>query len=239
MVDFGRALPKIRRVVSRDLRQPALTQKKVLAAIVRLLDLSAVRIGNEEYVNQNRSYGLTTLRNHHARVAGDNIKLRFRGKTGKELEIDIRHPALARVVRKCQHLPGQKLFGYLDDKGVHSVSSENVNAYLTEITGQGFTAKDFRTWKATALAMNSLIHARQEGKKASRKNMLKAIAEVADCLGNTPAMCKKCYIHPAILEGYLNGTLATLHNGTTNHRHGSTGLSAEEKAVLALLRKPK
>jgi DNA topoisomerase-1 len=236
LLDFGRALPRIRRAVSRDLRQPGLPQQKVLAAIVRLLELSAARVGNEEYVDQNRSYGLTTLRNRHAQVSGDTLRLTFRGKSGKEQDIGIRHPALARVVRKCQHLPGQKLFGYADERGVHAVSSEEVNDYLARITGQGFTAKDFRTWKATAVATSALLRAKQANMQARRKNIGKAIEQVAEHLGNTPAICKKSYIHPAILESYLKDALATPPNGTTARPKSRNGLAAEEKTLLALLR---
>jgi len=236
LLDFGRALPKIRRAVSRDLRQPALTRQKVLAAIVRLLELSAARVGNEEYVDQNRSYGLTTLRNRHAQVSGDTLRLRFRGKSGKEQDIDIRHPALAKVVRKCQNLPGQKLFEYADDDGVRAISSEDVNDYLAGITGQSFTAKDFRTWKATALATVTLLRAKQDGRNARRRNIRKAIEQVAEHLGNTPAICKKCYIHPAILDCYLKDALASLPNGTTARPRSRNGLAAEEKTLLALLR---
>jgi DNA topoisomerase-1 len=236
LVDFGRVLPKIRRAVSRDLRQPALTQQKVLAAIVRLLESSAARVGNEEYVAQNGSYGLTTLRNHHARVSGDTLKLRFRGKSGKEQEIGIRDPALARIVRKCQHLPGQRLFEYADDDGVHAVSSDDVNDYLAGITGQSFTAKDFRTWEATALATLTLLRAKQHGLKARRGNIGEAIAQAAKHLGNTPAICKKCYIHPAILERYLKDALASLPNGAKPGIRSRSGLATEEKALLAWLR---
>jgi DNA topoisomerase-1 len=234
MLDFGRALPKIRRVARRDLRQPELTQRKVLAAVLRLLEMSAVRVGNEEYVSQNGSHGLTTLRNRHAQVAGDNIKLRFRAKGGKEREIDIHHRVLARVVRKCQQLPGQRLFEYADDKGVHAVSSEDVNNYLMEITGGNFTAKDFRTWKATAVAMRALRRASTSGKPL-KKHVKEAIAQAAEHLGNTPTICKKRYIHPAVLEDYLNGAPAMFSNGGPAKHKTPSGVSAEEKAILRLL----
>jgi DNA topoisomerase-1 len=238
MAEFGRVLPKIRRAVRRDLRQPELSQRKVLAAVVRLLELSAVRVGNEEYVKQNHSHGLTTLRNRHARVVGDNIKLRFRAKSGKERQIDIRHPTLARVVRKCQQLPGQKLFEYVDEKGVHPISSDDVNSYLTEITGRDFTAKDFRTWKATAIAMLALMSP-EAREKVRQKHVKEAIARAAEHLGNTPTVCRKRYIHPAVLENYLNGALRTLQNGHSTNHQSTTGLASEEKAVLCVLRKAK
>jgi DNA topoisomerase-1 len=238
MLEFGRVLPKIRRAVRRDLRQPELTQRKVLAAVVRLLELSAVRVGNEEYVKQNHSHGLTTLRNRHARVVGDNIKLRFRGKSGKERELDIRHHTLARVVRKCQQLPGQKLFEYADEKGVHPISSDDVNNYLTEITGRDFTAKDFRTWKATAVAMLALMSP-EAREKVRQKHVKEAIARAAEHLGNTVSVCRKRYVHPAVLESYLNGATAALQNGSSNSHRGRNGLAPEEKAVLCVLRKAK
>jgi DNA topoisomerase-1 len=239
MADFGRALPRIRRAVARDLRQKQLTKNKVLAVVVRLLELSAVRIGNEQYVNANKSYGLTTLRNRHARVNGDMVHLRFRGKVGKEHEMDIRHPTLAKIIRKCQNLPGQKLFEYVDEQGVHAIASDDVNQYLQEMTGEEFTAKDFRTWKATVLAALILAKMMKQDEKPTNKNVKLAVNEVASQLGNTPAICRKCYIHPSILDGYLNRSMSPLQQQSVKGSHLSTKLRVEEVAVLKLLKTKK
>jgi DNA topoisomerase-1 len=232
MLDFGRALPKIRRAVLSQLREPGLSRKKVLATIIRLLELSAARIGNERYTESNGSYGLTTLRNRHAEIHGATIRLHYRGKSGKDRDLEIEHPALARVVRKCQHLPGQALFEYEDEAGVHRVTSGDVNEYLEEISGDDFTAKDFRTWKGTLVAAQVLARAEpSRSRRGARKVVLAAIREVAGCLGNTPAVCEKSYIHPAIIESYMKGTLAQ-----------SGGLPAKEShdlrsTVFAILKK--
>jgi DNA topoisomerase I len=229
---FGKVLPKIRRAVARDLRQPKLPREKVLAALVQLLELSAARIGNEQYVNENKSYGLSTLRNQHARVSGPAIHLKFRGKTGKEHELDFHHPTLAKIIRKCQHLPGQKLFEYIDEQGIHAIRSEDVNAYLSEISGASITTKDFRTWKATALAMRLLSRADGPDSGSKRKNVRVVIGEVARHLGNTPTICKKSYVHPAIVECYLNGGFPSLAKKGSK---STSQLRSEEKMVLRLL----
>ena len=231
---FGGVLPRIRRAVARDLRRPKLTRKKVLAAVVQLLELSAVRIGNEQYVSENKSHGLSTLRNRHARVNGATIHLKFRGKTGKEHELDVRHPTVAKIVRKCQHLPGQKLFEFEDDAGVHGINSEDVNAYLSEISGQRITTKDFRTWKATALAARVLNHSRRGDSKDKNKNVKLAIAHVARQLGNTPAICKKCYVHPSVIETYLTDAFPASKKSAAGQR---SRLRPEEQAVMRLLRR--
>jgi DNA topoisomerase IB len=166
MVDFGRALPKIRQRVRRDLRAPGLGREKILATIVRLMDLSAIRVGNDEYANHNNSYGLTTLRDRHARVRGSVIELRFKGKAGKMHAISIEHPALARIVKKCQELPGQELFQWVDDAGkIHAISSGHVNEYLAEITGGDFTSKDFRTWTGTVVAALALCELQEAARE--------------------------------------------------------------------------
>jgi DNA topoisomerase-1 len=232
---FGELLPRIRHAVARDLRRPQLTREKVLAAVVQLLELSAARIGNEQYVSENKSYGLSTLRNRHARVNGATIHLKFHGKTGKEHELDVRHPTVAKIVRKCQHLPGQKLFEFEDDAGVHGIGSEDVNAYLSEISGESITTKDFRTWKATVLAAQALNHTRRGDPKLKNKNIKLAITQVARQLGNTPAICKKCYIHPSVAETYLADSLPAFKEQSAAGRRSR--LRPEEQAVLRLLRR--
>jgi DNA topoisomerase I len=207
MLEFAKVLPRIRRRIDRDLRRSELGREKVLATIVRLLERTLIRVGNEEYARANRSYGLTTLRDKHVDVAGARVRFRFRGKSGKEHDVDVRDPGVARVMRRLQDLPGQELFRYVDaDGAVHSVDSADVNAYLREITGAGFTAKDFRTWSGTMLAARALAtqtHVANE--RIAKRNVTAAVAEVADRLGNTPAVCRKCYIHPAIVDAYLAG----------------------------------
>jgi DNA topoisomerase-1 len=209
IVSFGKTLPKIRRSVSKDLSLPGLPRNKVLAAIVQLLELSFIRVGNEEYARENKSFGLTTMQGRHVDVAGSKLRFRFRGKSGREHEVDVTDRRIARIVSRLQDLPGQDLFQYVDDNGdVCDISSQDVNEYLREITGQDFTAKDFRTWAGTVLAAIALNAAGPfETKKQAKANVKNAIRAVAEVLGNTPAICRKCYIHPAVLEAYLDGNL--------------------------------
>jgi DNA topoisomerase I len=241
LISFGQALPRIRRRVRRDLRRPGLAREKVLAAVVRLIELAALRIGNDEYADQNKSYGLTTLRRRHASVRGSRITFCFRGKSGVRQRVEVSHPILSRIVRRCQDLPGQDLFQYVDSEGkVQDVTSGDVNAYLRAITGQDFTAKDFRTWTATVEAARALRDLEPAGSKAaSRKNLTQAIEQVAERLGNTPAICKKCYIHPAIFEVYLEGQLAEELRRASEAAAGRARnrLPPDEAAVVALLRK--
>jgi DNA topoisomerase-1 len=214
MLAFARALPRIRRRLRRDLRRPGLPREKLLATVVRLLEATQIRVGNEEYARTNRSYGLTTLRDRHVRVSATRLRFRFRGKSGKLSEVEITDPRLARVVRRCQEIPGQELFQYVDDAGeIRSVGSGDVNEYLRDISGEDCTAKDFRTWAGTALASAALRNlARARTKTEIRKNVTRAVAEVAEQLGNTPAVCRKAYIHPRVLEGYVNMEEARLRN---------------------------
>ena len=207
MLEFAKLLPRIRRRIDRDLRCPELAREKVLATIVRLLERTLIRVGNEEYARANRSYGLTTLREKHVDVSGARVRFRFRGKSGKEHDLDVRDPRLARVMRTLQDLPGQELFRYVDaDGAVHSVDSADVNAYLREVTGADFTAKDFRTWAGTVLAARALARReRVANERSAKRNVTAAVTQVADRLGNTPAVCRKCYIHPAIVDAYLAG----------------------------------
>ena len=238
-VDFARALPRIRRRTRRDLARRGMPREKVLAAVVRLLEATLIRVGNDEYARDNHSYGLTTIRNGHAAVRGSKIHFDFRGKSGVEHKIDIDDPRLAKVVRRCQDLPGQELFAYEGDDGrIHDVGSSDVNDYLREITGKDFTAKDFRTWAGTALAAQALKEFEDfDSQAAAKRNITRAIERVAGRLGNTQAVCRKCYIHPAVIDAYLDRSLAaTIKQRAVGELRGRLAqLSGEEAAVLALL----
>jgi DNA topoisomerase I len=210
MIEFGEALPYIRERVERDLRAGSLTRRQLLATVVRLLDKTLIRVGNDEYARTNRSYGLTTLRRRHVRVEGAMLRFSFRGKSGIEHAMTIADLRLARIIRRCQYLPGQELFQYRDASGKRqTVSSDDVNAYLREITGRDVTAKDFRTWGGTMLAA---VELRAMGPASSRReanlNILRAIDAVAERLGNTRAVCRKYYVHPALLHAYHMGLTA-------------------------------
>jgi DNA topoisomerase-1 len=209
MLEFAKVLPRVRRHVDRDLARSRLTRQRVLATIVRLLETSLIRVGNDEYARQNSSYGLTTLRDKHVRVVGSRVSFRFRGKSGKEHEVDIRDARVARVIRRLQELPGQELFRYVDEDGdPRAVDSADVNAYLREVSGDDFTAKDFRTWAGTVYAARELYAAgAADGSRAAKRNITEAVKAVAARLGNTPAVCRRCYIHPAVVEAYANGKL--------------------------------
>ena len=235
LIDFAHALPRIRKQVSCDLRLTGLPRAKVLATVVKLLECSHIRVGNEEYARHNHSFGLTTMRNRHVQVNGGKTHLRFRGKTGIEHDVDIPNPRLAKVVRACQHLPGQDLFQYLDSEGVsHPIGSADVNEYLQKIAGDEFTAKDFRTWNGTVLAAKSLKEIGSfESQRQAKTNVIRAIESVAKELGNTKAVCRKCYIHPAILNNYLEGTLLS----SARNRARANGLDSDEAAVVSLLKK--
>jgi len=239
MLLFGRKLPALRRRVEADLARPGLPREKVLAALVRLLERTLARIGNEEYAKTNNSFGLTTLRNRHARVSGSTIHFDFRAKHGIERHIELRDRRLANIIRRLHDIPGQELFQYLDEDGVqHSVGSDDVNDYLHEITGEDITAKDFRTWAATNLAALALAEFEAVDNAArAKKNVLRAVEAVAGVLGNTPSICRKCYIHPAIFEGYLDGSLLDgLRARADAILDGeASGLTAEELAVTAFL----
>lgn len=217
LVSFGKALPKIRRRLKKDLALSGLPREKVLATIVQLLERSFIRVGNEEYARENKSFGLTTMQDRHVDVKGSKLRFRFRGKSGRQHEVDVTDRRIARIVSKLQDLPGQSLFQYLDDEeNVRDITSQDVNEYLREITGEDFTAKDFRTWAGTVLATVALSAAGEfETKKQAKAKIKNAIEAVAKILGNTPAICRQCYIHPAIFEAYLNGkTVSGLKQGT-------------------------
>ncbi|MGE3962272.1 MAG: DNA topoisomerase IB [Dehalococcoidia bacterium] len=231
MVAFGQALPRLRRRVEEDLGRRGMPREKVIATVVRLLDLTGIRIGNAQYARENRSYGLTTLRNRHADVNSNGVVFSFRGKSGVERTISVRDRRLARIVRQCKELPGYELFRYVDDGGERrTVSSHDVNDYIREATGSHFTAKDFRTWWGTVLGATALAEA-GEPSSASRakREVAQAIRRVAGVLGNTPAVCRKSYVHPAVIEAYERGDRMP-------PARPSRWLSAEERGTLALLR---
>jgi DNA topoisomerase I len=237
---FGRALAKIRRATERDLKLPGLPRRKVLAAVVRLLETTLIRIGNDEYARDNNSFGLTTMRDRHARVRGATLEFRFRGKSGINHTVTIDDRRLAQVVRRCQDLPGQELLQYIDEDGeVRDVGSDDVNAYLREVAGEEFTAKDFRTWAGTVLALIALQEFEAfDSQVQAKKNVVRAIESVARRLGNTPSVCRKCYIHPGVLDAYLEGTmLESLRRRASEEMEHVRGLSVQESAVLALLQR--
>jgi DNA topoisomerase I len=236
LADFAKALPKIRRRVAQDMRLPGLPRQKVLATVVRLLERTFIRVGNEEYARENKSFGLTTMKNRHVRVTGANVRFRFRGKSGRQHEVDVTDRRIAKIVTKCQELPGQDLFQYVGDNGeAQDVTSQDVNGYLREITGEDFTAKDFRTWAGTLLAALALnVQDPAETKKQAKVNVKTAVCAVAELLGNTPAICRKCYVHPAVVEAYLTKTGIPGVSETTK-KSRSSRLRSAELAVLRLL----
>jgi DNA topoisomerase I len=232
MIAFAEQLPRIRLRVEKDLAQAGLPRAKVLAAVVRLLERTLVRVGNDEYARTNGSFGLTTLRNRHVDVSGGTIRFEFRGKGGKPHAVGLHDPRLARVVRRCRDLPGYELFQYVDEHGERqAVSSDDVNAYLREVAGEEFTAKDFRTWAGTVLAAHALaaVGVARTSREA-RSKVVRAVTRVAEHLGNTPAISRKSYIHPHVLEAYAEG-VTVRPNGTAAH------LSRDEACVVALLRR--
>lgn len=241
MLDFAKCLPKIRAKISRDLKLSGLPREKVLAAVVRLLEISLIRVGNDEYAKTNNSYGLTTMQDRHADIKGSKLKFSFKGKSNKRHTVEIDDKRLARIVRNCQELPGQELFQYEDENGqVKDVNSSDVNDYLREITGKEFTAKDFRTWAGTVLAAMALQELEKFDTKAqAKRNVTQAIESVAARLGNTPTICKKCYVHPAIVNSYLDGSmLKTLKiRAERTLKEEVAQLKPEEAAVLAFLQK--
>lgn len=240
MMQFAEALPAIRMKIDEDLGLPGLTRDKVLATVVRLLEITLIRVGNEEYARENGSFGLTTMRTRHVDISGSTIKFHFRGKSGKDHAVKVQDRRLARVVQRCNDLPGEVLFQYVDDEGErHSVESSDVNEYLKRVSGADFTAKDFRTWAGTVLAAQALkALAAFDTKAAAKKNIVEAVKNVSSRLGNTPSVCRKCYVHPQIFDAYLDGHLvATLQQrAEAELRDNLPALSSEEAAVLMLLR---
>ena len=240
MIAFGEVLPALRERVVVDITLPGLPREKALAAVVRLLDKTHIRIGNAEYALQNESFGLTTLRAEHVELSGAEITFRFRGKSGKEHEIGVRDPRVARIVKRARDLPGQELFTYEDGAGGYrTLTSDDVNAYLHEVAGEEFTAKDFRTWAGTTIFASALASvAPYETKTEATHNVVEAVKEAAFALGNTPSICRKCYIHPEIETAYLNGSFSEKYRlPETGDATGERGLKSEESALLRFLRR--
>jgi DNA topoisomerase-1 len=233
MIEFGRALPRLRRRCDRDLRRQRLPREKVLAAVVRLLELTLIRVGNDAYARLNRSFGLTTLRDRHAKVAGSQIRFRFRSKSGAMHESDLRDRRLAAIVRRCQDLPGQELFQYVDEEGsVHGVASDDVNDYLRAATGGDFTAKDVRTWAGTIVAFRALrADEAVDHVPTARRQLVAAVQAAAERLGNTPAVARGSYVHPGLADAYLDGGL-----GTGRARDVDAAARPDRAEELALLR---
>lgn len=240
MIGFAQALPAIRRRTAEHLKLPGLPREKVLAAVVQLLEKTLIRVGNDEYARTNRSFGLTTLRDGHVEVNGTKVRFAFRGKSGVEHEIALTDRRLARIVKRCRDLPGYDLFQYVDDHGSRqTIGSEDVNAYLKEITGQDLTSKDFRTWAGTVLAAQLLREFEAYvSEREAKRNIVQAVETVAKRLGNTKAVCRKCYIHPAILDAYLDGSmLRTVAQRARQLARADGRLRHEEATVLSLLQR--
>jgi DNA topoisomerase-1 len=239
MVEFAKSLPAIRRTLAEHMACKGLPREKVLATIVHLLETTLIRVGNDSYAKENKSYGLTTLQNNHVEVNGARLKFQFKGKSGKTWRLQVKDRRIAKIVRACQDLPGQELFQYCDEDGVlRDVTSSDVNAYLKEISRRDITAKDFRTWHGTVLAAVALQEVQTfDSKAAFKKNVKSAIERVAARLGNTATICRKCYVHPEILQAYAEGDLLLQVKATIGDelRNDLPKLSPEEAAVLALL----
>jgi DNA topoisomerase-1 len=243
LLAFARALPKIRRSVSRDLRRKKLERERVLATVIRLMDVAFIRVGNEEYARDNHSYGLTTMKDQHAEVSAGTIRLHFRGKSGKAHDIAISDPRLARTVRRCRDIPGQDLFQYYDDDGVrHPITSGDVNDYLREIAGDEFSSRDFRTWAGTVMAFELLRQCRAaRSEREGRSIVAGVIEQVASKLGNTVAVCRKCYVHPAVFDSYREGALSGGNRKESpvvrEVKRPRTGLAPIERETVRFLRK--
>jgi DNA topoisomerase-1 len=237
LVEFGRTLPRIRRRVQRDLAKLGLPRERVLATAVRLLERTLIRVGNTEYARHNGSFGLTTLRAKHVRIEGPRLRFVFRGKGGKSHTVNVTDRRLARIVLQCQDLPGHELFQYLDDTGRRqTIDSADVNAYLREIAGREFTAKDFRTWAGTVLAANALAVMAEKGVRPRKRQVAHAIEMVAGRLGNTPSICRKCYVHPAIPAAFLESSLLSSLKPSWHLRTPrDPALRRGEQAVLRFL----
>jgi DNA topoisomerase-1 len=236
VLDFARALPRVRERTARDIARSGLPREKVIATVVQLLERTLIRVGNDEYERANGSIGLTTMHDEHAKVRGATIHFEFRGKSGIQHAIDLRDRRLARIVKQCRHLPGYELFQYVDGDGRrHTIDSSDVNAYLREITNDDFTAKDFRTWAGTVLAACALAE-RPVCRSATdaKRQIAAAIEGVARTLGNTKAVCRKCYVHPAVVDAYVDGHTIVLTSRTEAHPHAHA-LTPRERAVVTLL----
>lgn len=239
LIAFGQALPHIREQVNADLSLPGLPREKVLAVVVRLLDALSIRVGNEEYARENKSFGLTTLRNRHVEITGTTIHIHFRGKRGIEHDVGIRDRRLARIIKQCQDLPGHELFQYLDESGKRTpIDSDDVNEYLRQITGKEFTAKDFRTWAGTVVTVCALTELGEaETQTQAKKHLAQAIEAAAKHLGNTPTICRKCYVHPEVINSYLDGKLLSALKQQDEQAvlESLEGLRPEEIAVMKFL----
>ncbi len=239
MVDFARALPGIRAAVAQDMRRPGLAREKVLATVVHLLETTLIRVGNEDYAKENQSFGLTTLRNRHVAVEGPQLRFAFKGKSGRQWKLQQQDRRVAGIIRALQDLPGQELFQYVEPDGtLRSIDSSDVNDYLRGIAGSDVTAKDFRTWAGTVLAAMALqAFEAVDSQAAAKRNVKQAIERVAARLGNTVTICRKCYIHPQVLDGYLNGNLVlqVQAEARAELRDALGSLQPEEAAVLAML----
>jgi DNA topoisomerase I len=237
---FADTLPAIREQVREDMALRGLPREKMLATIVHLLETTLIRVGNDDYAKQNSTYGLTTLKNRHVLVEGNEVRFRFTGKSGKQWSLRVKDRRVAKIIRACQELPGQELIQYVDDAGYcQDVTSTDVNEYLKEITGRDITAKDFRTWAGTVLAAMALNELESFDSAAqAKRNLRTAIEKVSARLGNTPTICRKCYVHPEVLNSYMDGNLVLeLKSQAESELGGAIGnLKPEEAAVLAFLR---
>jgi DNA topoisomerase-1 len=224
--------------VQQDLKLPGLPREKVLATVVELLDTTRIRIGNIEYAKSNQSYGLTTMRDKHVEVKGSTLRFHFRGKSGKDHEVDVQDKRLARIVRMCRDVPGQDLFQYVDEDGAHRpITSGDVNAYLRDITGEDFTAKDFRTWGGTMLAILAFRECEPcTTFNQAKKQVTATIKQIAEELGNTPAVCRKYYVHPLVIDAYQDGTLTEVLSHLKLSKQAN-GLRPEERLVIDVLKK--
>jgi DNA topoisomerase-1 len=233
MMAFGKVLPSLRKQLDAHLATPGLNHDKVMATVISLLDATLIRVGNAQYARDNKSYGLTTLRSRHVEVHGSQIAFAFRGKSGVEHQVSVKDRRLANIVKRCMELPGQHLFQYLDDDGQRRhVNSSDVNAYLQQLTGADFTAKDYRTWAGTALALDMLRELHWQPEPEAKRHIVEMVKAVARQLGNTPAVCRRCYIHPAVLEHFALGELAKLPKPRQRK-----GLRLEEVALASFLEK--
>ena len=237
MIDFAAAIPLIRKTVDEDLSKRGLTREKVLALIIDLMEKTLIRVGNQEYAKLNDSYGITTLKDEHVDVNGSSIEFLFKGKSGKQWIVNIKDRRLARLVKQCQDLPGQEVFSYIDEEGkLKTVDSFEVNEYIRQISGQDFSAKDFRTWNGTVIAAVHLFNlGPPENEKDEKRKVQETIKAVSAELINTPAICRKYYIHPDILTAFSDGTLFSEMKKVVNKETKANGLRAEEKAVLRIL----
>jgi DNA topoisomerase-1 len=233
MLAFATALPEIRRSVEHDLALAGMPRRKILATVVRLMETTFIRIGNDEYAKENHSFGLTTMRNRHVSVDGSTVTFKFEGKSGVRHTVDFTNRRLAKIIRQCQDIPGYELFQYEDSEGHHTIDSADVNDYLREIGGDEFTAKDFRTWAGTVLACAALRNFEPFGSETqAKKNIIEAINSVASRLGNTRAVCRKCYVHPEVLDCYLAGAMPEVFS---KNGFEKSALDHDEAQLLRLL----